>query len=60
METARRARYRIVYSPTAERYVITDDHLAGAVCSLPDATGHLKPLTFRNAKGARLWLTAMK
>jgi hypothetical protein len=56
LSTARTARYRIVYSPLATRFKIADELWGGAYCALPDASGYLKQLTFRNAKEARAWL----
>jgi hypothetical protein len=61
LDTAQAARYRVTVDPAADRlrpYVIADEHMGGAFCSLPDATGHLKRLTFRNGKSAREWLDA--
>ena len=56
------ARYRIVVDPRAghdKPYRITDDAWNGAYCAVPDASGHLQVLAFRNAKGAREWLARM-
>jgi hypothetical protein len=57
---AGKARYRIGWNSLAQRFMIADDLMGGAWCALPDQTGYLKPLTFRNAKGAREWLNSMR
>jgi hypothetical protein len=54
--TAGASRYRIGWNSLAQSHMIADDLMNGEWCSLPDATGYLKPLKFRNAKGAREWL----
>jgi hypothetical protein len=61
LSTAQAARYRVTIDPAADLlrpYVIADELMGGAFCSLPDASGTLKRLTFRNGKGAREWLAA--
>lgn len=61
LNTARTARYRVALDPAADRlrpYVIADERMGGEFCALPDASGHLKRLTFRNGKSAREWLDA--
>jgi hypothetical protein len=52
------SRYRIGWNTLAQSHMITDDLMGGEWCSLPDATGYLKPLKFRNPKAAREWLAA--
>lgn len=59
LNTARTARYRIRQNPAAgwaKPFEIIDEQIGGAVCALPDASGYLRELKFRNAKGAREWL----
>jgi hypothetical protein len=56
------ARYRVTTDPLAglaRPFRIADELINGAFCALPDASGHLKVLAFRNAKAARSWLAAM-
>jgi hypothetical protein len=59
LEVAHHARYRIRNNPLADRarpFEIIDDLMGGHACALPDASGFLKTLTFRNEKSARAWL----
>lgn len=59
LEVAPHARYRIRNNPLADRarpFEILDDLMGGHPCALPDASGYLKTLQFRNEKAAREWL----
>lgn len=62
LSTAAHARYRVVQDPLGgwlKPFKIVDDLMGGHTCALPDASGHLKELTFRNGKEAREWLVRM-
>jgi hypothetical protein len=56
LSTAKRARYRVTYSPLAGSFKIIDENMDGAYCALPDKTGHLVQLSFRTADKAHAWL----
>lgn len=53
-----RARYRVLYSKLSGAYLIADELLGDAICSLPDETGRNVRLKFRTGKAARDWLAA--
>lgn len=56
MDSAPYARYRIVWSQTAQAYKIADEQMDGAYCSIPDEHGQLVQLSFRDGRQARNWL----